>query len=194
MAPRVASKMRKRAKKSGTETKRSPTMRVSPLVSRLNARSGEHEAMSESSFLELFRCRWQEIARQFWPQTPREQLQSELARLDAELGRRQNRLLILRKRIEKLHHYLNRGEHRLESLTALVQQMPAGADVNAKLERLQRYIDHLRERLQECECRYARQLARLRQRKREWVELRERLLSGALPKSMDEESDPDYPF
>lgn len=150
--------------------------------------------MSEPSFLDLFRSRWQEIVRQFWPETPRQQLQSELARLDAELGRRQKRLLLLRKRIEKIHNILKHRERRLAQLTALVQQTPADTDVSAKLERQQRNIDCLRERLQKRECSYARWLARLRQRKQEWAELRERLLSGPLPKTMDDESDPDYPF
>ena len=150
--------------------------------------------MSEPSFLELFRSRWQEIARQLWPETPREQLQSELARLDAELGRRQNRLLSLRKRIEKIHNSLNRRERRLAQLAALMQESPANADVSAELERQQRNIDRLRERLRERECGYARRLARLRRRKQAWAALRERLLSGTLPKSLSEESDPDYPF
>lgn len=150
--------------------------------------------MSEPSFLELFRSRWQEIARLLWPETPREHLRSELARLDAELGRRQNRLLCLRKRIEKIHNSLKRREHRLAQFAALMQESPADARVSAELERQQRSIDRLRERLQERECGYARQLARLRQRKQTWAELRERLLSGSLPKSMEEESDPDYPF
>lgn len=150
--------------------------------------------MSELSFLELFRSRWQEIARQFWPETPREQLQSELARLDAELGRRQSRLLFVRKRIEKIHHCLKRRERRLAQLAALAQKLPADADVSAELERRQRNIDCLRERLQQREYSYARRLARLRRRKQEWAALRERLLSGPLPKTMDDESDPDYPF
>ncbi len=150
--------------------------------------------MSESSFLDLFRSRWQEIARQFWPQTPREQLQSELSRLDAELGRRQDHLLALRKRIEQLHYCLKRREHRLASLLDKLQQTPAHASMSAELERQQRSVDHLRKRLRERESGYARRLARLRRRKQEWAKLRERLFSGALPKSMGEESDADYPF
>jgi chromosome segregation ATPase len=160
----------------------------------MNARSGEHEAMSEPSFLELFRSRWQEIARQFWPQTPRQQAQSELERLDAELGRRQRRLLSLRKRMERLHNHLNRCEQRLAQLAALGQQAPADADVSSELECQWRRADCLRDRLQEREREYARRLARLRQRKRERAELRERLLSGSLPKPTGDESDPDYPF
>lgn len=150
--------------------------------------------MSESSFLELFRSRCQEIARQFWPETLREQLQSELARLDLELRRRQNRLLALRKRIEKLHYCLKRREHRVASLTDNVQRMTASADMSAELEGQQRSVDQLRERLRERERGYARRLARFHQRKQAWAKLRERLFSGALPKSMEEESDADYPF
>jgi gamma-glutamyl:cysteine ligase YbdK (ATP-grasp superfamily) len=150
--------------------------------------------MSRSSFLKLFRNRWQEISRQFWPETPREQLQSELACLDAELEGRQNRLLALRKRIEKLHYCLKRREHRVASLTDNVQRMTASADMSAELEGQQRSIDHLRERLQERERGYARRLARFRQRKQAWAKLHERLYSRVLPKSMEEESDADYPF
>ncbi len=150
--------------------------------------------MSESSFLELFRSRWQEIARQFWPQTPHERLQSELARLDAELERRQSRLLCLRKRIEELHRYLKRREKCLAQLAALVQEMPADTNVSAELERQQRSLDHLRERVRQRERSYSQRLIRLRQRNQERAKLREQLLSGLLPKTLSEESDPDYPF
>lgn len=150
--------------------------------------------MSESSFLQLFRSRCQEIARQFWPETPREQLQSELARLEAELEGLQNRLLLSRKRIERLHYCLKRRELRLASLTNTLQQTPAGAGLSAELKHQHRSANSLRERLWARERGYARQLARLRRRKQEWVNLRERLFSGELPKSMEEESDADYPF
>lgn len=150
--------------------------------------------MSESSFLDLFRSRWQEIARQFWPESPREQVECELARLDAELERRQSHLLLFRKKTERLRHRLKHLEHRLALLASLVQKTPADTDALAELERRQRSIDRLRERLQERERGYARRLARLRQREQEWRELRERLLSGSLPKRLDEESDADYPF
>lgn len=143
--------------------------------------------MSEPSFLNLFRSHWQEIARQFWPETAREQVESELARLDAELQRRQNRLLLFRKKTERL-------KHRLTLLAALVQKTPTDSDALAELERQQRSMDRLRERLQERERGYARRLARLRQRKQMRAELRERLLSGSLPRPMDDEDDPDYPF
>jgi predicted nucleic acid-binding Zn-ribbon protein len=150
--------------------------------------------MSESSFLERFRSRWQEIARQFWPETPREQLQSELTRLDAELRLRQNRLLSLRKRIEKLRYHLNGSERNMTRLVAPAQEMPAATTGGAELERRQRNIDRLRERLQKHERGYARRLARLRNLKEEWTELRERFLTGSLAKRTSDESDPGYPF
>ncbi len=149
--------------------------------------------MSRSSFLELFRNRWQEIARQLWPESPREQLQSELACLDAEL-RRQNSLLSLQKRIERLRSYLNGSERKTKRLVAPAQGMPAVTAVCAESERRKRNIDRLRERLQRHERGYAQRLARLRKLKQEWTELRERLFSGSLPKRISDESDPDYPF
>ncbi len=150
--------------------------------------------MSEPSFLELFRSRWQDIARQFWPETPRQQLQTELARRDAELGRRQNRLLLLRKRIEKLHHLLMVREQGLKQLVALVSKTPKDADLTARLQRYERKIELLRKLLEKHERGYARRLARLRQRKQERTELRGCLFSGSLPKPIDEENDLDYPF
>jgi hypothetical protein len=171
-----------------------PTMNVSTLVSLLNVSSGEHEAMSEPSFVQLFRSRWQEIARQFWPETPHEQLQSELAHLDAELRWRHNSLLSLKKRIEKLRYYLNCSEYKSKWLVAPAQKMPAATTGVTELERRQRNIDRLRERLQRHERGYAQRLARLRKLKQEWTELRERLLSGSFPKRVSDESDPEYPF
>jgi hypothetical protein len=169
-------------------------MTLSTLVSLLNGSSGEYEAMSEPSFLQLFRSRWQEIARQFWPETPREQLQSELARLDAELRRRQNRLLSLRKRIERRRHYLNGSERNMKRFVAPAQETPPATIMAAELERRQRNIDCLRDRLRKLERGYSQRLARLRKLKQEWTELRERFLSGSLPKRISDEGDPDYPF
>ena len=150
--------------------------------------------MSELSFLDLFRFRWQEIARQFWPESLHEQLQSKLARLDGELERRQNRLLFLRKRIERLHYYLNDGGRNLTQVVAQAQAMPAATTVGEELERRQRNIGRLRDRLQKYERRYAQWLARLRKLREEWTKLRERFLSKSLPKRVSDESDPDYPF
>jgi uncharacterized membrane protein YccC len=141
----------------------------------------------QSSFLRLFRSRWRKIARCFWPETPRQLLESTLARLDTELAQRQSRLFIIRKRIEKLYNLLNRHERRLDLLAAGMHEAPADAGAVADLERL-------RERLQKCEHGYALRLARLRQRRQDRAELRERLLSGRLRKQVDEENDPDYPF
>lgn len=150
--------------------------------------------MSASSLLDLFRSRWQEMAHQLWPQTAREQAKAELARLDVELARRQHRLLHCRKRIEKLHNDLKRRENRLAQLAALVQQTPTAAAALAELECWRGRITRLHDRVQEREHRYARQLARFGQQKQVRAELRERLLSGSLPKAMDDSSDPDYLF
>jgi chromosome segregation ATPase len=150
--------------------------------------------MSEPSLIDLFRSRWIEIARQFWPQSPREQLESKLARLDSELRQRQACLLLYRKKMDHLYYRLKRREHRLAWLSASMDKTPGDADVIAELERQRRSIDRLQERLQECEHGYACRLARLRQRKQQRDELRERLLSGWTPKPKDEQSDPDYPF
>ncbi|GEM_PF-6430148 len=164
------------------------------MVSWLDTRSGEQETMSEPSFLDLFRSRWQELARQLWPETPHEQLRLELTRLDAELRRQQSCLLLFRKRIEKIHDRLKHRQYCLELLTARMQKAPADGDAIAEREHQERYIDRLEERLRQLEHGYTRRLARLLLRKQKRAELRERLLSESLPKRMDEESDPDYPF
>jgi chromosome segregation ATPase len=150
--------------------------------------------MSKLSLLDLFRCRWQEIARQFWPETPRQQLKSELSRVEAELTRRQNRLLKARRKIEKIRHRLKRCERHLAQLASVAQQRPSDGGVNPRLECQRRSIARLQEHLQTRERSYSRRLARLRQRKQEWAELRERLLSGSVPKARDDERDADYPF
>jgi len=150
--------------------------------------------MTESSFLKLFRSRWQEIARQFWPETPHEQLQSELARLDAELDRRQNRLLILRKRIERLRYDLNLRERNLTRQAAQAQEMRTATAVDPERKCRRRNIDRLRERLQKYERGYAQRLVRLRKLKQKRTQVRKRLLCGSLPKRTSDECDPDYPF
>ncbi|HEY7327525.1 MAG TPA: hypothetical protein VH592_07795 [Gemmataceae bacterium] len=150
--------------------------------------------MSEPSLLDLFCSRCLEIAREIWPATPREQLESELASVDAELSHRQSRLLFCRRRIEKLHDRLKRRENRLARLAASVQKIPTDASLIEVLERIQRGNGRLRERLQALEHGYARRLERFRQKKQKWSEFRERLLSGSLRKPEDEKSDPDYPF
>lgn len=150
--------------------------------------------MSEDLFSHSFRYRWPEIVCQPWPQTPREQAQAKLERLDAELTQQQSRLLRLRKRIDKLHHRLQRGEIRLTMAAALVQKLPNSGGIVAEWEQQQHAVERLRERLQEGEVVYSRRLARLRKRKQERTELRVRLLCGSFPKPVGEESDPDYPF
>jgi chromosome segregation ATPase len=150
--------------------------------------------MSEESFLHLFRSRWHEIASQFWPQTPRERAKAELERLDAELARRQSRVLIFLKRIEKLRNILEQREQRLGLFAALMQKMPKSTGVLAEWEHRQQTVNHLRERLQELEEVYARRLSRLRRWKQKRTELRVRLLAGSFPKPVDEENDLDYPF
>ena len=150
--------------------------------------------MSESSLLSLLRSHWLEITRQFWPEEPCGQLEAELARLEAVLRRRQSRLLASRRKIESLRDRLNHREHRLAQLSAQIQQSGVDGCTTAELERQRRSIDRIRVRLQKQERGYAGRLALLRERKQEWLELRERLLSGSLPKPTDVESDPDYPF
>ncbi|MHB1425515.1 MAG: hypothetical protein ACYC3I_20295 [Gemmataceae bacterium] len=150
--------------------------------------------MLKSDLIHLFHTRWQEIARHFWPEAPRQQVESELARFDAELERRQRHLLFLRKRIEKLHNSLKQREHRLELSAAQMHEALVDAGAVAELERRRRNVDRLRERVREREHDYALMLARLRQRKQKRVELRERLHSGSLPKQVEDESDPDYLF
>jgi hypothetical protein len=150
--------------------------------------------MSKGSFIHSFRSNWQQIASQLWPQTPREQAQAELERLDAELAFRQTRLLLFQKKTEKIRNCLECRELRLSMLAALVQKTPMNTGVLAEWEHHQRTADCLRERLQERERVYARRLACFRRHKQIRTELRIRLVSGALPKAADEENDPDYPF
>jgi hypothetical protein len=150
--------------------------------------------MSEGSFIHSFRSNWQQIASQLWPQTPRERARAELERLDAELAFRQTRLLLFQKKTEKIRNCLECRELRLSMLAALAQKAPMNTGVWAEWEHQQRTADRLRERLQERERVYARRLARFRRQKQRRTELRIRLVAGSLPKSADEESDPDYPF
>jgi chromosome segregation ATPase len=150
--------------------------------------------MSEPSLTDLFRLRWLESACLFWPETPRERLESKLAQLEAELVRRQNGLLLCRKKIEKLRDRLKRREHNLRLLATLLQKSPMNVDAYSDLNRQQQSIHRLYERLQQCECSYSKKLAGWRHRKREWTELRRRFLSGSFPKLSDEVSSQDYPF
>ncbi len=150
--------------------------------------------MSEGSFIHSFRSNWQQIASQLWPQTPRERAQAELERLDAELAFRQTRLLLFQKRTEKIRNCLECRELRLSMLAALLQKTPMNTGILAEWEHQQLAADRLRECLQERERVYARRLACLRRQKQIRTELRIRLVSGSLPKSADEESDPYYPF
>jgi hypothetical protein len=150
--------------------------------------------MSEGSFIHSFRSNWQQIASQLWPQTRRERAQAELERLDAELAHRQTRLLLFQKRTEKIRNCLECRELRLSMLAAVARKTPMNTAVLAEWEHQQRTADYLRECLQERERVYARRLACLRRQKQIRTELRIRLVSGALPKEVDEGNDPDYPF
>jgi septal ring factor EnvC (AmiA/AmiB activator) len=150
--------------------------------------------MCEPSLLERFRSRWLEIARRLWPATPREQLESKLAAMDVELARRQDRLLYCRKRIDKLHDCLKRQEQRLALLASAVQRTPGEGVAVAGLERQRRLMHRLHERLHRLEHGYIRRLARLRERKQRWTELRELLVSGSVSERIQDNSDPDYPF
>jgi hypothetical protein len=143
----------------------------------------------------LLRSRWRSLARILWPDTLREQLQSELKRLDDELGRRHQRLLKFRQKIEKLHARLERGEHRMAFLAS---QVLDGTDVRA-LEELAcrcRGIDRLRERLQERERAYEELLDHFRRRKQQRSIVREQQLccSPSHRIRREEESDSGYPF
>ncbi len=150
--------------------------------------------MSDDSFLHSFRSLWQEMAYRHWPETPHERAKAELEHLDAELTRQKSRLLLFRKRIDKLHHSLERRELRLAMLAGLMQKLPTNAGAQAEWEHQQRTVERLRQRLQERERVYTRRLQRFRKRKQQRTELRVRLLSGKFPKWEDEENDPDYPF
>lgn len=150
--------------------------------------------MPEDSFLHSFGSQWREMVCHLWPQTPRERAQAELARLDAELTQRQSRLLLFRKKIEKLRHCLEHRELRLSMLAALAKNTPLNAGVRAEWEQQQQTVERLRERIEERERVYARRLARLRKQKQQRTELRVQLLSGMWPKPEDEESDSDYPY
>jgi hypothetical protein len=150
--------------------------------------------MSDGSFIHSFRSNWLEIASQLWPETPRERAQAELARLDEELARRQSRLLLFQKKTEKIRNCLECRELRLSMLAALARKTPMNTGLMAEWEHQEQIADHLRECVHERERVYTRRLARLQRQKQKRTELRIRLVSGALPKPADEESDPGYPF
>lgn len=143
----------------------------------------------------LLRSRWRTLARVLWPDTLREQLQFELNRLDGELGRRQQRLLKYRQKIEKLHARLARCEHRM---ALLASQVLDGTDTRGieELAYRRQVIDRLRDRLQERERVYEELLTHFRRRKQQRSAVREQLLS--CPPShhinSEEESDSGYPF
>ncbi|HTU17565.1 MAG TPA: hypothetical protein VMG10_05830 [Gemmataceae bacterium] len=119
------------------------------------------------TFCRLFRSRWQRLTWLLWPDTLRERLQAELARLDGELAQRYQRLLKCRQKIEKIRFRLR-----------------------------ERAIDRLHERLQKWERAYAERLSRFHHRKQQRAAVRAQLLSCPPPQSIRsvEESDFDYPF
>src|SRR5262245_54045087 len=143
----------------------------------------------------LLRSRWRSLARILWPDTHREQLQSELKRLDSELGRRHQRLLKYRQKIEKLHARLARCEHRM---TLHASQVLDGTDTRT-IEELAyrcRMIDRPRGDLQERERIYEELLTHFRRRKQQRSAVREQLLSCPPSHRIngEEESDSGYPF
>jgi DNA repair exonuclease SbcCD ATPase subunit len=151
--------------------------------------------MSLFTVCRLLRSRWYNLAQMLWSVTLREQLQSELKRLDGELGRRHQRLLKYRQKIERLHALLERREHRRAFLASQVLDR-AGTRTIEELAYNAQVIDWLRECLQERERVYEELLAHFHHRKQQRSIVRAQLL--CCPPShrigSEEESDSGYPF
>ena len=151
--------------------------------------------MSLFTVCRLLRSRWCSLARILWPDTLRQQVQSELQRLDGELGRRHQRLLKYRQKIEKLHARLKHREHRMAFLASQVLDGTGTRAIEEFAYRC-RGIDRLRERLQERERAYEGLLDHFRRRKQQRSAVREQLLCSPPLHRIDneEESDSGYPF
>jgi chromosome segregation ATPase len=149
--------------------------------------------MSDDDFLGTFRERWRDFTQLFWPQTPKERLEAELALLDEELRRRQERMLHRRQKIEELRDRIGGRERRLEVLAARVQDDSSGRAVEA-LERGRQVFERLRSRLGEREEGYERQRVRFDRLKRRRAEVWKQLLAGPPARDAEAEDAPDYPF
>jgi chromosome segregation ATPase len=149
------------------------------------------------AFRRVFGSRWHDFNRLLWPTSPREDVQSELDRLDEELRRRQARLLRSRQLIEKLRDEVEKMERRLEALAARLSNEPARARLVEKLERGRRTLDRQRVRLHGRESAYDRLRARFQQQKQMRSELNNLLLSSSRLRTVRnnaDENDCDYPF
>lgn len=132
--------------------------------------------MPLAALCNTLRSRWQALTQQLWPDTSKQSTEKELARLKMELARRYRRLLDRRSRIEEFRVRLAEQE---KQIVALSRQLPAvtgkqDADVAASLDRLQRAAQRNRDRIDQHETAYSRQLEILERKKR----LRLTLLRG----------------
>jgi hypothetical protein len=133
--------------------------------------------MSVEDLRQAFLVRWQTFTRYFWPDSPRAQLEAELARLTQELQQRYLRLVRRRCRIEQLRYRLDRQRRRAAALAARMQDWLALSEgANAwetaqALERQQQRIEATRRRLLAQESAYGRQRLAFEQRKEQRARL-----------------------
>ena len=153
--------------------------------------------MSVEDLRQVILLRWQTFTRYFWPDSPRAQLEAELARLTDELQRRYLRLVRRRCRIEQLCCRLGRQERRATLLGARMQDWLALSEggraweTSLALERQQQLIESTRERLLEQEAAYQRQRLAFERRKEQRARLQ---ACRELPRSHPRRYEPPEPL
>lgn len=122
--------------------------------------------MSITTFFSAVRKQWHELSKEFWPPSPQELTCAEIERLDADLARRQQRLIHIRRRANLLSDRLALQRQQSHSAN---EQVP-GADPN----RLAQSIERLEAQIARCEAVYTRQCQEFTRRK----QFRQALASG----------------
>jgi hypothetical protein len=153
--------------------------------------------MSVEELRQAILVRWRTVTRYFWPESPRAQLEAELARLTRELQQRYLRLVRRRCRIEQLRYRLDRRERRAAALASRMQNWLALSEgANAwetalALERQQRLIESTRRRLLAQESAYGRQRLAFEHRKEQRARLH---ACRELPRSHPRRYEPPEPL
>jgi hypothetical protein len=153
--------------------------------------------MSVEDFRQAILVRWQTFTRYFWPDSPRAQLEAELARLTHELQQRYLRLVRRRCRIEQLRYRLDRHERRAQSLAARMENWLALSEgANAwetalALERQQQRVEATRRLLLAQEAAYGRQRLAFEHRKEQRARLQ---ACRELPRSHPRRYEPPEPL
>src|SRR5262249_27157564 len=75
----------------------------------------------------VVRGRWHDLVQRCWPDSPQERTRAEIAHLTADLARRQQRLIRLRRRIERLLARIDHAQERVQRrLTRLEEAYQEG--------------------------------------------------------------------